>query len=174
MPLTDKDLAPLFLPGTIPLPSPFPAVGDLELVGVGEKFKGVDDPSKLVIVRRRIAPMTKVCWTILVEHVSAVLLTNGDELDCERAEWLFGSSVPILKRLIEEKARKGIVYVPEDAPVLMGVEFGTTASESASYPIPGMVGPCDHCHCHTFSYERIMGGPDKGQPDQSKSGSQPV
>ena len=167
MQLTNEDLAPLFLPGTICLPSPFPAVGDLVLQKRGATYQGVEKPGALLIVRRRIWPATKVCWTIRVECVSAILLTKGPKLDRATAKWAFAPSVPKLK---SGKPAKGIVFVPEDAPVLMRVEFGTTASEGADYPIPGLMRGqdrgCDPCCCGCdpslgFSYESIMEGPDE-------------
>jgi hypothetical protein len=77
--------------------------------------------------------------------------------------------VPKLKSFLEAKVAKGIVFVPEDAPVLMRIEFGTTASESADYPIPGLMREAVHgcdpcCGCDPspdFSYESIMEGPDE-------------
>ena len=163
MPLTDEDLAPLFLPGTIRLPSPFPTIGELELQEDGAHYRGVEKPGALLIVRRRIRPSTKVCWTIRVECVSAILLTKGDELDYATATWIFTPSVPKLKSLAEAEVPKGIVFVPEDAPVLMCIEFGATASECADCPVPGLsMTICDPCHCSTFSYESTMGKPDKG------------
>ena len=163
MQLKDDDLAPLFLPGMIRLPSPFPAVGVVEIQEGATQFRGVEERGALLIVRRRIWPSTKVCWIIRVELVSAILLTKGDELDPGKATWLFGPSVPKLKSLAGEEASKGIVFVPEEAPVLMRVEFGTTASDSADYPIPGLMRHCDPCdHSRTFSYESTMGESDKG------------
>jgi hypothetical protein len=180
MPLTDEDLAPLFLPGTIRLPSPFPAVGDLQLVKEGAKYRGVEKPGAVLIVRRRIWPATKVSWTIRVECVSAILLTKCSKLDRATATWLFTPSVPKLKSIVQGKSAKGIVFVPEDAPVLMRIEFGTTASESADYPIPGLMGgqirgcdPCNCCGCDPcrggnpcsgFSYGSVMEGEG---PDES-------
>ncbi len=184
MPLKDQDLAPLFLPGTIRLPSPFPAVGDLELQKEGAKYDGVERPGALLIVRRRIWPATKVSWTIRVECVSAILLTKGSKLVPAAAKWVFTPSVPKLKSIAAAKIAKGIVFVPEDAPVLMRLEFGTTASESADYPIPGLMrgerrgcDPCCCCCCNPcccgcdpdrgwdpesgFSYEGVMEGPDE-------------
>jgi hypothetical protein len=158
-----------------------------------------------VIVSRRIEPMTKVCWMILVKDVSAILLTDSDRLDWKTATWLFRPTVEKLHSLpkpkpkkgssapkpetpaegeaqeapsaaeaesrAEGEARKGIVYVPEEAPVLMCLEFGTTASAAADYPIPGWTGPgcdcpccpdgCTPCHCgpchyRSFSYKALM------------------
>ena len=166
MPLTDEDLAPLFLPNTIRLPSPFPAVGDLELQEDGARYQGVEAPGALLIVRRRVWPGTKVCWTIRVECVSAILLTYGCELDHATATWLFTPSVPKLKSIVDANDLKGIVFVPEDAPVLMRLEFGLTAGESADYPIPGWMRICDPCCCGEtasgFSHESVMSGLGKG------------
>ena len=161
MPLTNEDLAPLYLPGTIRLPSPFPAVGDLDLQENGAQYPGVEALGALLVVRHRIWPSTKVCWTIRVELVSAILLTEGDKLDCATAKWVFTPSVPKLRSLPEASILKGIVFVPENAPVMMRIEMGTTASESADYPIHGWLGGCDPCK-KVFSYESTMGGPDKG------------
>ncbi len=154
MSLTDEDLAPLFLPGTIPLPSPHPAVGDVEL-------EEVHEPGPLVVVRRRVWPSTRVSWAILADRVSAILVTKSN--NSVHDTWLFGSSVPErLKSLAHGKAVKGIVFVPEDAPVLMRIEFGKTASECADYPIPGLMGGgCDPCVTGAFSYESVMLKPDK-------------
>ena len=170
MSLKDKDLAPLFLPGTIAFPPPFPAVGELEIQEDGAEFEKAE-PCALVIVRRRVRPSTKVSWIILVDHVSAIVVTSskGDELDPATARWHFGPSVRRLKSPVEGKTLKGIVYVPEDAPVMMRLEFGQTASEIIDYPIPGVTecscDPCSCCNpccCPTFSYENVMGRPDKG------------
>jgi hypothetical protein len=158
---SDEDLAPLFISGTIRLPSPFPAVGELEIRENGAAHCKDNGFGALLIVRRRVWPSTKVCWTMRAECVSAILLTKGDELDYATAKWVFAPSVPKLGSIAETKVPRGIVFVPENTPVLMRIEFGTTASESADYPIPGPVGGCDP-HSPSFSYESVMAGPDKG------------
>ncbi|MHC4177713.1 MAG: hypothetical protein ACYSWU_09405 [Planctomycetota bacterium] len=162
MPLKDKGLAALFLPGTIALPSPFPSVGDVEIKKDGEGAELRDgERGVLLTVRRRFEPSTEVCWTMLVERVSAILLTNGAELESDGAEWLFGPDVAKLQSVKGTNPAKGIVYVPENAPVLMRVEFGTTASESMDFPVPGL-GGCDPCEDRSFSYQRVMAGQDEG------------
>jgi len=169
MSLSDKDLIPLFVPGTICLPSPFPAIGELDILKDGAIYPEPTAPGTLLTVSHRTWPSTNissavVTWTIRVELVSAVLLTTGDELDCATATWVFTPSVPNLKSIAGGTAPKGIVFVPKEAPVLMRIELGTTASASAKYQLPGEKGCCDPC-CdrRPFSFESVMGGPRPGE-----------
>jgi hypothetical protein len=163
-----KGLAPLFLPGTVRLPTPFPSLGDLEIDQGGAELRmgfaegAPVEKRDLFVVHRRFEPSTNVWWIIPVEHVSAVLWTYSDRLDWDKADWLFGPAVRELPPLRDGKAAKGIVCVLENAPVLMRLEFGKTAIESAHYPIPGWPG-CDPCEDESFSWQRIMVGQGGGK-----------
>lgn len=157
----DKGLVPLFVPGTTQLPWPFPAVGDVEIQPKGAKFGQGETPGALVIVRRQISPTMKVRWTILAEHVSAFLDTNGDDVDYAKAEWYFRPSVSSLAPLTGSEFRKGIVFVPEDVPVLMSIEIGETASGSIDL-ISGMRSDCQPCCQGMFSAATVMGGQHQG------------
>ncbi len=159
MPLTGQDLVPLFVPGTTQLPWPFPAVGDVKVQKDGATFGRSDPPGTLVIVSRQISPTLKVSWTVLAENVSALFEIDACELEhAKTKQWYFRPSVPNLG----PEPRKGIVYVPEDAPVLMSVEMGGTASGSVD-SLSQWAGGCDPCHVHMYSSATVMGRPEKAQ-----------
>jgi hypothetical protein len=137
----------LFIPGTTRLPSPFPAIGKLEVIDDQLPLPGGEKLGARLVVSRRIAPHLTVRWTVLVDNVSAILVTGGNEPDFDKDTWLFSPSVRTLSLAAKKEENwKGIVFVPEGAPVLMSVDVGATASESEDH-LSALMRHCDDpCH----------------------------
>jgi hypothetical protein len=129
-------LRALVLGGTVALPSPFPTVGSLHVLSDREaqRILGEKVPIELVTIDQTIEPSTQIQRIVQREHIRAIY-------DAKDGKWSFpgekfGGAVP----------DQGIVFVPEDAPVMTRVIFSGTASESAEYRPPTHRDGCDDKH----------------------------
>ncbi|HEY2147804.1 MAG TPA: hypothetical protein VGH32_07690 [Pirellulales bacterium] len=128
--------AAIHLPGTVALPSPFPKVGHLWLQSPKQLSGLEDEESELVAIGVSIPPTTTIVRYVLVKFVSAIFLlkepSDAEKLaatDWKNGTWLFP---PKLHEGLAKTSR-GIVYVPESAPVLTQAVCGQTAAESAEH-----------------------------------------
>ena len=129
--LTATQLRALSLASTVPVPATFPELG---LISIVESGTGHNGTAKIVNVEHIISPRLKISRSFFMEDVTAVFLPeNTNDVDFNRGDWLLESDVR------HADGKSGIAYVREDARVLMQVEVGMTAAESAEYypPLPG-------------------------------------
>jgi len=129
--LTATQLRALSLASTVPVPATFPELG---LISIAESGTGHNGTAKIMNVDHVISPRLKIARSFFIEDVSAVFLPeNTNDVDFNRGTWLLESEVS------NADGKLGIAYVREDARVLMQVEVGMTAAESAEYypPLPG-------------------------------------
>jgi hypothetical protein len=156
MSLTRQQRVSVDLAGTVAVPSPFPAVGELRYASDPVPSGPVTDPAALgrsvyLTVSHRISPRLTITRTIPVDKVTAIFLPDDQQsVDLSCGRWLLAPDVlaDVNYRLGKPRSRSkddrwflgcGIVYVPESAGLLLQVEVGMTAAESAEYypPLPG-------------------------------------
>jgi hypothetical protein len=128
------------LAGTVPVPSPFPEVGRITLVPGGlvyGRMAGEPVREDLVVIDHAQSNRLLVRRRVLLRDVAAVVFAP---LDACEDNWYFG---PEIGGELGARAKQGrddlllgIAYVREQAPVLMQVEVGMTAAESAEYYPP--------------------------------------
>ena len=142
MPHTRDPLRSFYLAGTVSIPSPFPEVGILSLAKFDSAGTGRAVPGFLRIEHVQ-SPRLVVARNVLVDDVQALFLPDDpDNPDLSRGTWFSGPGTrkKWLAKMKRPSSRPvhGIVYVHENARVLMQVEVGMTAAESAEYypPIP--------------------------------------
>jgi hypothetical protein len=134
------------LAGTVAIPSPFPEVGRLSLLpgGLAYHYATADQAFPLVAVEHYQSRRVTITRYVDLRDVAAVRFATcvSPALDSNEG-WYFGPEVP---RELEARSNTnkpslamGIVFVRENAPVLMRVETGMTAAESAEFypPVPG-------------------------------------
>ena len=129
--LTATQLRALSLASTVPVPATFPELG---LVTIADSGTGHNGTAKIVNVDHVISPRLKIARSFFLQDVSAIFVPeNTNDVDFNRGTWLLGSDVG------KADGKMAIAYVREDARVLMQVEVGMTAAESAEYypPLPG-------------------------------------
>jgi hypothetical protein len=129
-------MASLFLPGTVALPSPFPTVGHIWLQSAKQMSGLEHEETELVGIGVSIPPTTTIVRYVQVKFVSAIFLLNkpydaegSAPIDWSHGTWLFP---PKLHEGLAKTSR-GIVYVPESAPVMTQRVVGQTAAESAEH-----------------------------------------
>jgi hypothetical protein len=129
------------LAGTVALPCPFPEVGKLTLLPKGFAYVGAEGEttSDLVLIEHEHSHRVTITRYVLLDDVYAVLFAPIDRPT--GGDWHFGPEIG--RELAARSSRKdpsklmGIAYVREQAPVLMRVDVGMTAAESAEYYPPG-------------------------------------
>ena len=134
-------LRAFFLADTVPIPSPFPALGRISFeLHAGEQRESAEKVALDTLrVEYRQSPRVMIARTVLVEDVQAVFVPeDGGNVDLLDGGWYFRPEIKssLLACLSENLETTGIVYVRESAPVLMQVEVGMTAAESAEYYPP--------------------------------------
>jgi hypothetical protein len=141
------------LAGTVALPSPYPEVGYLFLVSGGLHYQSAKSklPSlDLVAIEHCQSNRVTITRYVALHDVMAVLLSGCPNPDSDR-DWYFGPEIaPQLEARSTVDASHlcvGIAYVREQAPILMKVEVGLTAAESAEY-YPPVVGERSDVHYH--------------------------
>lgn len=136
-----RQLRSFALAGTVPIPCPFPEVGKLSLVPGGLVYGKTREPAQedVVVIEHLQSNRLLVRRSVLLRDVAAVVFLPIDRDD----SWFFG---PEIGKELEARANcnrddllLGIAYAREHAPVLMQVEVGMTAAESAEY-YPPVVG----------------------------------
>jgi hypothetical protein len=170
MSLSREQRVALTLAGTVALPSPFPCLGELRLsTDIPQGYKAT--PADLTATAanpvflsttHRISPKLRITRFVNLEDVSAVFLPDcPSAVSLNAGTWLLPAEVraETLDRLNRRPTRTrkddafrlgiGIIYVAETANVLMQVEVGMTAAESAEYypPLPGEKGSNYHDFC---------------------------
>jgi hypothetical protein len=148
------------LAGTVALPSPYPELGRLSLIPGGLKYGDDDegDGIDLVAVEHRQSSRVTITRYVALDDVKAVLFTTGAcPAQLADGDWYFG---PEVARTLEARSNDndpslcmGILYARESAPVIMRVEAGMTAAESAEY-YPPVVGERSDAH-YIFSKKVI-------------------
>jgi hypothetical protein len=159
------------LAGTVGLPSPYPATGSVEIVAlVGDDGKPVEVYLRVI---HRLSLRLKIARLVELSSVRAVYaawrpaatappVVSHPAPAPSPTDWSVRTAkavrTHVLRRLRVGKAKgrvvfpllpAAIVYVPESAPVLMDVEIGMTAAESAEYypPLTPGVPRCDRPYC---------------------------
>jgi hypothetical protein len=133
------------LAGTVALPSPFPEVGRLRLLPGGVHYNaGPESALDLVAVEHTQSNRVTITRHVALHDVAAVFFVNPEKpAQFSDSGWYFGPEIgPQLEIRSTANAPAlclGIVYVREQAAVLMRVEVGMTAAESAEY-YPPVVG----------------------------------
>jgi hypothetical protein len=147
-----RQLRSYHLAGTVVLPSPFPEVGRLFLVPGGLKYPLANEghPLDLLAIEHCQSNRVTITRYVALRDVSAVLFAVSITPTRHSEEgWFFGPEI-----LCQLEARSndnepglcmGIAYVRENAAVLMRVEVGMTAAESAEY-YPPVVGERSDAH----------------------------
>jgi hypothetical protein len=173
MSLSSDQFLALQLAGTVALPSPSPATGSIEITP-SSNASGI----YLRIVHRVSQKLTLIRY-VSINHVRAISThwEVGEAAGAAKgvaaktpvaACWACKTSVefgPLLEQRL--KAGKGgpfplpwlegaVVYVPEQAPVLMQVDVGLTAAESAEYYPPLAAGFADPHWCEEPRCERCQ------------------
>lgn len=155
MSLTRDQRIALELAGTVPVPTPFPAAGEIRIVTDAEpggKVAMADLLARKLIyleVRHRISPKLTITRTVYLDEVAAVFLPDQPDGDLyDVGTWLLALELQAecFNRVALRPSRRGgedrrllgvgVVYLPESAPVLMRVEVGMTAAESVEYYPP--------------------------------------
>lgn len=145
MPLSNDQELTLLLAGTVGLPSPPPATGTVDVVTV--ECRDAATPSDLYLrVTHRVGSRMTLVRTVRLTDVRVIRAVWPDQEE---------DAHPVAKTpreflpLAEAQARpdganspwltKAVLYVLEAAPVLLQVEVGMTAAESADYypPVDG-------------------------------------
>ena len=149
--MSRRQLQSLHLAGTVVLPTPFPEVGTLCFRPGALKYgTGASEPVDLLVVEHEQSNRLTVLRTVRLQDVAAVMFCRAlpPALGAD-GEWRFG---PEVVAALEDRSNRndasllrGIVYVREQAPVLMQVEVGMTAAESAEY-YPPVVGERTDAH----------------------------
>ncbi len=168
MSLTRDQRIALELAGTVCVPSPFPAAGEIRIVTEAEpdgKVSMADLLARKAVcleVRHRISPKLSITRIVYLDEVAAVFLPDHPEGDRhDVGSWLLALELQAecFNRVSLRPARrggedrrllgKGVVYLPESAKVLMRVEVGMTAAESVEYypPLAGERGKEYHDLC---------------------------
>jgi hypothetical protein len=138
-----RQLRSFHLAGTVALPSPFPETARLSLRPCGLAYGpkvGADD---LVVIEHEQSNRVTVARSVRLADVAAVLFSRPlPPVRAGEGEWNFGPEVAVA---LEERAAlsdpallEGIAYVRESAPVLMQVEVGMAAAESAEFYPPAV------------------------------------
>jgi hypothetical protein len=177
MSLSPDQFLALQLAGTVGLPSPSPATGSVEIT-----TSSSDSGIYLRIVHRVSQKLTLIRY-VGIDYVRAIC-THWEVGEAAGAAkggaakppvptcWACktpGEFGPLLEQRL--KAGKGgpfplawledaVVYVPEQAPVLMQVDVGLTAAESAEYYPPlaaGLADPhwCEECRCERCRSKKL-------------------
>ncbi len=133
-------LRSLSLSGTVALPSPYPELGKISLQPGGVIYHGAKGESAqedLVVIEHVQSNRVTITRRVFLQDVRAVAFWP---LDATPNNWFFG---PEIARELRARTNAnncelmmGIAYVRESASVLMEVEVGMTAAESAEYYPP--------------------------------------
>lgn len=146
-----------FIPGTVCLPS-LTTVGSLWLVSDEFKTRHGLDPHEPLLGIRPSPVQIKTphqAWTYFVrlEQVSAIFFTVLPVLNFAAGHWVFKPTTAMLKDpkwQLDTRLQFGVVFVPENLPVVTHSTSGTTAGNIGE-PVfqasaDGVYGGCDRCH----------------------------
>ena len=145
MPLSNDQELTLLLAGTVGLPSPAPATGTLEVV-----TSDIGDPVTLsdlyLEITHRVSPRMTLVRTVRLDDARVIKAIWPDQAPKSPAEFRIPRQfrAAALARAIDTAHEdpwltEAVVYLLESSPVLLRVEVGMTAAESADYypPIDG-------------------------------------
>jgi hypothetical protein len=163
--LGENHLRSIALAGTIAVPSPFPALGriDVSTYGITKDEVGcLEDPTSfdaiqffrkvLVEIVHEVNPRLTITRVVkLCDIAAAFLPTDTSQVSLSNGQWYLSAELEalVLEKLSELSTQdfpalvpllfETIVYLPETAKVLLRVETGMTAAESVEYypPTPG-------------------------------------
>jgi hypothetical protein len=163
--LGGNHLRSIALAGTIAVPSPFPALGRIDVSTQGMTKDEVDcleDPSSfeavqffkkvLVEIAHEVNPRLTITRVVrLCDIAAAFLPSDTSQVSLSHGQWYLSAELEslVLDKLSELNSHElpalvpllfeAVVYLPETAKVLLRVETGMTAAETVEYypPTPG-------------------------------------
>ena len=159
MRLSDQQKRKLFIAGTVALPPPFPQLGEIWIEREGVEFcENTEYSSRVDVlcVRTSHEPFWSVERRVLLSDVAAVFIpTDPDatEIDLARGEFILGADLKCRSDVPEkhdpnDTPWRGIVFVPENARVLISSETAMTAADSLHYyPTGACRCDCQLCPC---------------------------
>jgi hypothetical protein len=163
--LGDNHLRSMALAGTVAVPSPFPALGRIDVSTYGitkDEVDGLEDPTSfealqffrkvLVEIAHEVNPRLTITRVVKLCDIAAVFQpADTSQVSLSQGQWYLSPELEtlVLEKLSELNTQdlptlvpllcKSISYLPETAKVLLRVETGMTAAESVEYypPTPG-------------------------------------
>jgi len=161
----ENHLRSIALAGTIAVPSPFPALGRIDVSTYGitkDEVDSLDAPTSfealqffrkvLVEIAHEVNPRLTITRVVKLCDVAAAFLpADTSQVSLSHGQWYLSAELEalVLDKLSELDTQdlpalvpllfESIVYLPETAKVLLRVETGMTAAESVEYypPTPG-------------------------------------
>jgi hypothetical protein len=163
--LGDHHLRSIALAGTVAVPSPFPALGRIDVSTYGitkdevdcleapRSFEAVEFFRKVFVeIAHEVNPRLTITRVVKLCDIAAVFLpADTSPVSLSQGQWYLSAELEalVLEKLSELNTPdfpalipllcESIVYLPETAKVLLRVETGMTAAESVEYypPTPG-------------------------------------
>ena len=125
-----------YLVGTIAIPNAFPELATIQSHAQARLIGGGALDNVLQIIERK--PQWTIVRTVSVRDVIAVFTTTETNPGEIRRDWLNAKNWITGKRSIRDikGTQTGIAYVSDRARVIMNIEFGMTAADSAEYYPP--------------------------------------
>ncbi len=178
MSLTRDQRIALELAGTVCVPSPSPAVGQIRIitdVAPGARVSLSELLARRAItleVRHQTSPRLIIIRYVDLHEVAALFLPKDPcDVRPDQGTWILGPELQTecLHRILRRPGRNlgedpfclgmGCLYLPEFAQVLLRVEVGMTAAESVDYypPLPGDRGRDYHRFFPVLPHERGRG-----------------
>lgn len=149
MPLDRAQRIRMSLGGTTGLPAPFPAIGLVVL----DKAGAAPTADTLVYVTNPKCRNQAHIWSVRAGDVQAFeekLSVEDDETSGEDAPvWHVGLE-EVLDALGDGEQKEGIVYVREEAQVLLQLEYGLSAIDSVSVAAHAGITPHDRTSEEAF------------------------
>jgi hypothetical protein len=150
----------IMLAGTVSLPSPFPAHGQVSLV-TDTPRPGIN-PQVYVKIKQKLSDKQIITWFVLPDAIRAFRVPPKEGAKAALNDWEFRTAQDVEARIGEMRSRASqqsqangpdemplfsaaIVHVPELAPVLVRGEVGVSAAEAAEgAAFLRMFGGCCH------------------------------
>lgn len=135
MPRKFESMRALRLAGTVSIPTPFPESG---WISYGRNFDSqgsVQTMMNLVRVEHVLSNQVMVARTVRRKDLQAIWLADHEENPFpHRRMWV--NQPEVFYNLLKKRKLVGSIFVREAAPVLLEVQVGMTAAESAEYYPP--------------------------------------
>lgn len=141
MNLNRRQAQAMCLAGTVAVPQKMPQLARL-FVEQNQWPVAQSAPSAMLVAEHRVSPKLTITRNFHLQDVAAVFVPDDPgNVDFERGTWLLSDEIAPFVAMMSHNGRReplGIAYVREQAQVLMHVEVGMTAAESAEYypPLP--------------------------------------
>jgi hypothetical protein len=163
--LGENHLRSIALAGTVAVPSPFPALGRIDVSTYGitkDEVDCLEEPTSfeavqffrkvLVEIAHEVNPRLTITRVVKLCDIAAVFLpADAGQVSLSNGQWYLSAELEalVLEKLSELDTQdlpalvpllfESIIYLPETAKVLLRVETGMTAAESVEYypPTPG-------------------------------------